>query len=799
MSNLKFARDLFLDLEELNRFKKFLAVDGTQFNLKNNSEQFGIIRNKFFDTNFNYFKVNAVDSVNTIFVNAGFAYDLSGDVLACNGRQLVVPQSNVWYWLKIAYGISNVEPGTITIGGQQANLMKGTGTKFTEVLRGAPNFPSKIKFNNSVNYTAEFEILEVVDDVTAYVTGVFPVNEGSLTYSVAGTFTPGVYPITNNTQDDEFPFQYDDFIATFVPETALDLMPALNNGSEFFICRVRADSAIGLLLEDKRRSFIHKTKAETYFSELPNAANPLIAIESVNLVNIRGSQYYLANICHGFRIVTEQRDLSANKIIINSGYGGAYKSTSAFVTGDFDNWRYYYVDGSYSRIISSTSVGGTIVLILETINKYSVGSLICPNAEEIELVFTFNDENNVTYRVERFRSYSFTDTVQITLRDDEVNVTNRRVIVSYRYKTVFSLSVLRSLNINTYPLQNVGNVTDLNVVLNQSSIVNPTSQTFWKGINQFCNLQNLGSSPVYYKVTLQNPVGPTTVYTPNGTAPTTSEDTTTTDLLIQFYSDSGLTTPVVVTQSGLILFLKLTNTITATNYDSSGNPTSYSYVQESVQYFQVNAAGNNVVIPSIDKLVTDYDHPTMLPGTRRVTFNVATAFAVFPSKQIFMPNNGIKGFNDLAQYYITTQLPTGVTKPNLNTDPDYIAPTSDTINCAIAVGQLSLSYGYALDVKIMNLTGDSTGLVTGTLVADTTSGGYSYVLPAFVTDENVRMDVKIKTLDSGNISGSVWVRITWRAMGTNSDTVSQIQVPSDTETNISSVFQNIRNVNISNY
>ena len=50
-----------------------------------------------------------------------------------------------WYWLKVTYKQSPIEVGTITIGGNTGGLMKGIGTKFTETLRGQPNFPSKIK------------------------------------------------------------------------------------------------------------------------------------------------------------------------------------------------------------------------------------------------------------------------------------------------------------------------------------------------------------------------------------------------------------------------------------------------------------------------------------------------------------------------------------------------------------------------------------------------------------------------------------------------------------------------------
>ncbi|KRD06310.1 hypothetical protein ASE21_19250 [Flavobacterium sp. Root901] len=47
-----------------------------------------------------------------------------------------------------------------------------------------------------------------------------------------------------------------------------------------------------------------------------------------------------------------------------------------------------------------------------------------------------------------------------------------------------------------------------------------------------------------------------------------------------------------------------------------------------------------------------------------------------------MANTGYKSFTLLEKYYKDDGSSTGDTKPNVVTDPDYIAPVLDTINCA---------------------------------------------------------------------------------------------------------------------
>lgn len=85
----------------------------------------------------------------------------------------------------------NEEEGTISI--DASGNLTGTGTKFTECLRGEPFHPMRIKFTNSTYNFQELYIDSVTSDTAATIKmigGVTP--ESGLKYKVVGSFTPGV-------------------------------------------------------------------------------------------------------------------------------------------------------------------------------------------------------------------------------------------------------------------------------------------------------------------------------------------------------------------------------------------------------------------------------------------------------------------------------------------------------------------------------------------------------------------------------------------------------------------------------
>jgi len=113
-----------------------------------------------------------------------------------------IANNGLWYWIKIAHQFINEEVGTVSID-VNGNLT-GIDTKFTEVLRGAPNFPSKIRLLDASYNLLDYEIVEVIDDTTVLLAGVASsfTAESTLTYALLGTFTPGHV----RTPTDKYPF-----------------------------------------------------------------------------------------------------------------------------------------------------------------------------------------------------------------------------------------------------------------------------------------------------------------------------------------------------------------------------------------------------------------------------------------------------------------------------------------------------------------------------------------------------------------------------------------------------------------
>lgn len=799
MGNFKFAPDLFLEVAELNRLKKFLRDDEVIRDFQSEYEQLGIVRNQYYDPNFNYFQAININVADTVYVNPGFAYDRDRNVLTSTGASLGVSLRNIYYWIKISYKINNLESGTITIGGSNGGLMTGLGTKFTELLRGQPNFPSKITFTNSVNYNQEYELLEIVDDETAFLQGSFPVAETGLKWQIVGTFTPGAYPKLA----DKYPFQYDDFSYALIPETGTNVMPSYEQGKEFFIARVLSTN-LGVTIEDKRQFFIAETRSERLFSELPIKANPLIGIESIIKTAILTKIYYTVSVSWGMRITSESRNYTNNKTTINSGNGGIYTNTNAFTTGDFDGWRYYYQNGDWSRIISSLKNGSGIDLQLDILKSESIGVMICPNAEEIEInMFYFIagiGGAGQLYKTIKQRFHTFTPDAVLIINQDEIDSNFLEVDVKFRFKTILNLTDWSDFKPSVYTIPGLTQVVSKNILLTTNPSV-PMPSTAWRGINPFCLTDSLGT-PIYYKILPENTVVIPTVYFPNSSFPDTSLDETTIDLRAFFYSDAALTIPLSVTHVNLRVIVKQTDTVQNTQYDTPnpGDVQVYNFVQESLLIYTISPSGvDNILLGTVDSVSKSYQHPTNVVGMRRITTDNEYTYFVFPSKLLIVGNTGQRGYTNLEQYFTATNLPTGTTKPNLISDPDYIPPFADSLNCSLNPDDIIVTYGYGLNIEKVDLTGSTTGLVSPPLVADTESGAYSYILPEFLTNEPVSVKVKIKTLDAGNHSGFIWVRVTWRNIGSTSVTYTNVQVANDIETTLITTFTNILNINISNY
>jgi hypothetical protein len=238
MSRIKLSENLFLEVAELNRMIKFLSEDGYKLLIKSLVKKYGIVE----DDGGNGFKVTLKPgTLDTIVVNPGLAFTPDLDAIVLEDEvEFQIQNTGMSRWLIISRGVSNIEEGVVTINADGS--IDGTGTKFTEVLRGQPNFPTKVRFQSSQN-TEDYEVVSVVDDRTAILVGEFT-PEQNLKYSVIGTFTPGFQPLDEN----KTIYEYDSCSFRIVDSES---KPSVEEG-EFIIAEFTFDGGGGMTINDER-------------------------------------------------------------------------------------------------------------------------------------------------------------------------------------------------------------------------------------------------------------------------------------------------------------------------------------------------------------------------------------------------------------------------------------------------------------------------------------------------------------------------------------------------------------------
>lgn len=454
MSDFKFSPNLFLEVVELDKFKSFVDSEGFRKNILQNTISYGLIK-KNNDLSFLNGRVERdLDTTigqKTIKIRPLQAIDNKGMFLSSPQiNSIPVPADGRWYWVKVFHRYNTTELGKVTlaINGD----LTGVGTKFTETLRGMPNFPSRIRFTNSSHNTLEYDVLEVIDDEHVIVmhpavngAGIATFEiESDLNYSVVGTFTPGVAV----PESDKYPFQYDSISYQLIQEDTLNQRPSFISGQEFYLARVKIEDG-DVIIQDKR---IECWESQGKFSslEINRSPNPLIGVEYIKWQNILSpanvNQVFVA---WGMRSQNWAVDSSKNIVtLFGSASGGAFKTVDDFTNGDFDGWRIYTENGRYSKVVTSIKQGQAINLTLDVldVDDYSVDGgltfnnqdsssqwvIVVPDAEEIEIIFTPQlDQNNNTSV-----SYHFPINTLIARCDVEVFQNPTCLFnVTYRYKT----------------------------------------------------------------------------------------------------------------------------------------------------------------------------------------------------------------------------------------------------------------------------------------------------------------------------------------------------------------------------
>lgn len=436
---VKFAPDLFLEVAELNKFKESLDEQGFRKMFLENSESFGLIKNLKTDPSFGNAKVERDTDLGgdkTIKIAELFGVDSLGELLySAQQTQIVIPNDGNWYWVKVSHAFSTRELGLINIAAN--GDLTGVGTEFLSILRGQPNFPSRIKFLNSVSNTQEYDIQEVVSDTQAILLGGPFSVETDLKFAIVGTFTPGITVPT----DSKYPFQYDGVITTLVAETTLNTRPTYTVDQEFFLARVKRVGA-DLVIQDKRIEH-YKTKASNTLTTIDIASNPLLGIEAVRFNHpFSPRDRNIVDVSWVYRSSNFTLTSNSNVLTLSSGEGGRFESNTQVTSGDFDGWRCYTADGKYSKIISSIKSGSNVNLTLDVadVDSYSTDGgttwlaqelLITPDCEEIELRFIPSSAENLL---------TLSKTYPINTRLAKVELlayqATSEYTLNYRYKTL---------------------------------------------------------------------------------------------------------------------------------------------------------------------------------------------------------------------------------------------------------------------------------------------------------------------------------------------------------------------------
>lgn len=386
MSRLKFSSNLFLEVNELQRFNKFLEEDGWKRAMKAISKNFGIVEN----ASNSYFKVTARSGSNSVIViNAGIAFDSNMDaIVMTDDLELSVGNTGSNRWVILSRAVTNEEQGTVSINSDGS--LSGIGTEFTKVLRGQPNFPVKVKFNSTSN-NGEYEVVSVTSDTSALLSGSF-VNQSNIKYSVVGTFTPGFQP----TEDNKMIYEYDSYHIEVVDS---EDRPAVS-GDEFILAMISFDASGSMNVSDERIRYMFNNPY-TQSDESDNSTDPLVSLLStgvvggIHAVGSAAAEFELI-MEHGYTVTRHEllTTSTSNTFNIISGQSN-FLGTGNIPDGMFRGWllvnranmKYALIDDNSNKSLYISNFDTSI--ILDSGNDF----IIVPNCNEIEYEVTVS--NNV--------------------------------------------------------------------------------------------------------------------------------------------------------------------------------------------------------------------------------------------------------------------------------------------------------------------------------------------------------------------------------------------------------------------
>lgn len=376
MSKLKFSANLFLEVNELQRFHKFLADDGWKRMMRLVTKRFGIIEN---DNN-SFFKVTKRSNSNsTIVINAGIAFNSNLDaIVLSNALEMTVANTGTPRWIILSRGVTNEEQGTVSI--KSDGSLSGVNTEFTKVLRGQPNFPTKVKFNSTKN-SEEYEVVSVISDTSALLSGSF-VDQSEMKYSVIGTFTPGFQPA----EDDKLIYEYDSYNINIIDSTS---KPNVSD-DEYILAMINYDGTGAMNIIDERINYMFNNpyaQSDTTIDEFINPLTNLLKAKIIGGTAVNSVATELELIMeHGYIVTKHELTVTSTTNVFNILAGQSnYFGTNSIPDGTFAGWLLVNRNNMKSAIIDDNTNKSLYISSLDTsIISDDNDFIIVPNCNEIE-------------------------------------------------------------------------------------------------------------------------------------------------------------------------------------------------------------------------------------------------------------------------------------------------------------------------------------------------------------------------------------------------------------------------------
>src|ERR1035437_2402949 len=242
-----------------------------------------------------------------------------------------------------------------------------------------------------------------------------------------------------------------------------------------------------------------------------------------------------------------------------------------------------------------------------------------------------------------------------------------------------------------------------------ANVTNSSRITAWrpKDLTKYCVVSVLNERPVFGKLTVES-LNTTTTYFPNSVTPFEKAIVNTGKIRLSFFSDIALTIPVTFVNQDFRVFLKNRTQNLQNIYpdsDSLAPINTYNAWYESINTVAfTNISGTSVLLNGgSDYDLSDRSEEHTLTHGPRVASTNDISYSLFPGSELTDGKTGYKEWTTLQQYYTDNNTATGVEKPNVISDGDYVSPAVDTILCSPDAPETRVSYGENLLVTSTEL------------------------------------------------------------------------------------------------